>query len=134
LGSGLILCAILQLSSAMANMAVWRGIAAMGVYSYSIYLLHPTVKLVFEQTIAPRLGETLGKSWAVEAFVYYGGSIAVGIAFSLLLEWPILRLRDRLFPSNSARHLSPTSLERRSDSEIAAAKVAPVQSSLPAPS
>lgn len=63
-------------------------IAFIGIHSYSIYLWHPTIKY--------------GLSFYLEAtgfaiIAYFITSIAVGSAISLLLEQPILKLRNRIF-------------------------------------
>jgi hypothetical protein len=38
-------------------------------------------------------------NWFVYAAVFLLGSIAFGIAMAIVTEFPVLRMRDRLFPS-----------------------------------
>ena len=74
---------------------VYRVVAWIGLYSYGIYLWHVAV-------LAPVLWESHRlPSWAVQPWdtgmsLLLG--IAVGYATSRAIEFPALRLRDRLFP------------------------------------
>jgi len=76
-----------------------RALASVGRYSYSIYLWHIPVKMsVF---FVPKRFFSLPFSFA-GAFVWYAaGSILVGILMGRLVEMPLLRWRDRKFPSRS---------------------------------
>jgi peptidoglycan/LPS O-acetylase OafA/YrhL len=73
--------------------------ASIGMYSYSIYLWHvpialwlaPLVRRVFHISTGPY--EDFG--------IYLVGSLVTGIVMSRLIEYPILRLRDRFFPSTN---------------------------------
>ena len=70
--------------------------AYIGMYSYSIYLWHVFVEARchgFINRFWPSLGETAG------FWFYVFASLAVGILLSRLIEFPILKLRDRLLPS-----------------------------------
>jgi peptidoglycan/LPS O-acetylase OafA/YrhL len=77
-----------------------------GVYSYAIYLWHVTVIGILEREFAGRLmawaGAATSLVWAVSIVVVSAGAILAGVAASKLVEWPVLRLRDRFFPSRSA--------------------------------
>jgi peptidoglycan/LPS O-acetylase OafA/YrhL len=72
-------------------------VAALGRYSYGIYIWH-----VFAAQIA--LG-WLGIAWDTSSplaqAVKYGSAIAVGVAATLLVERPVLRLRDRILPGTA---------------------------------
>jgi len=69
-------------------------VALLGRYSYGIYIWH-----VFAAQIA--LG-WVGLDWEASTplaqAVKYGAAIALGVAATLLVERPVLRLRDRLVP------------------------------------
>jgi len=71
-------------------------LSKIGRHSYSIYLWHMPVYA---------LAVTLVRNWlkipsfGLELAVYVFGSIGVGAALSLLIEIPVLKLRDRLIPS-----------------------------------
>jgi peptidoglycan/LPS O-acetylase OafA/YrhL len=78
----------------------WSKIGAyVGSHSYSIYLWHMPVLL----WIVPLFVGTVkvDRNWFAYFSIYIFGSIAFGILMSTLLEFPMLRLRDRLFPSRS---------------------------------
>jgi peptidoglycan/LPS O-acetylase OafA/YrhL len=87
-----------------------RLLAMMGSESYSIYLWHfpvlfwvlPWCERMFELPLYGRLA------------LYLTASLLVGAAMSRLTEWPVLRLRDRWFPSRSdGRVESRRSMELR---------------------
>jgi peptidoglycan/LPS O-acetylase OafA/YrhL len=64
-------------------------IAFIGVYSYTIYLWHLPVKNILLRYI-PNL--------FVESVIYILTSLLVGIGMSLLIEKPMLRIREKYFP------------------------------------
>ena len=70
--------------------------AWIGIYSYSIYLWHMPMYL----WLAPLIRRVLHVSTGpyAEFGIYLAGSIAAGVVMSKLIEYPILQLRDRLFP------------------------------------
>jgi peptidoglycan/LPS O-acetylase OafA/YrhL len=72
---------------------VQRMIATIGVFSYSTYLWHVPVAMLF----AWIYDQTHIRPQALFA-IYVLTSIAVGALLSKLIEIPILRLRDRLIP------------------------------------
>ena len=74
--------------------------AYIGMYSYSIYLWHGMVSQHYQgllQMVWPNLGVS-ALFWS-----YILTSLAAGIALSLLIEYPALHVRDRLFPSPERR-------------------------------
>ena len=76
-----------------------RGVLAwIGFYSYSIYLWHVPVSLFGIRRLFPENSST-----GLPILAYFAASIAVGVVAAKLIELPALRLRDRLFPSRSAR-------------------------------
>src|SRR3954453_11454505 len=87
---------------------VTAPVAALGRYSYGIYIWH-----VFAAQVA--LG-WLGLDWDASTptaqAVKYGSAIVVGVAATLLVERPVLRVRDRILPG--------TDDEQRSVSDPAA--------------
>ena len=83
--------------------AVPRFTAWIGFYSYSIYLWHVTGMRVAERWFAPTSAATPGSGqWLLAAVVAVGGAIVLGWVTARLVEYPVLRLRDRLWPSPTA--------------------------------
>jgi peptidoglycan/LPS O-acetylase OafA/YrhL len=71
-----------------------RGIAYVGTFSYSIYLWHvPWLTLVLRMHFI--------KSTTERLVFYYVGSVLLGILTAKLVEFPALRLRERLFPPSA---------------------------------
>lgn len=82
-----------------------RGLATVGANSYSIYLWHMPIAWAFAFVGARWLGHDPSAVWIVP---YTIASILIGLLMAKLIERPVLRLRDRIFPANSAdRRTSP---------------------------
>lgn len=75
-----------------------KALAFTGFYSYSIYLLHIPVKLLLEYL---GLYETGGLTNCLYFAIYVLSCLSAGTLASLLIEQPILRLRDKKFPSRA---------------------------------
>lgn len=71
-------------------------LAKLGAYSYSIYLWH----MALMYYAIPQLRDA-GVSWQIRSAIYLVGAFVIGIAMAKLLELPVLRIRDRWFPSRS---------------------------------
>lgn len=98
LGSGSLLVAALGCRSPTNRLAT--AVAYTGSHSYSVYLWHMPVA-VWGTALTSRL-VSQHNNWFVYAATYLVGSVAFGVAMSILTESPVLRLRDRLFPSRGA--------------------------------
>ena len=92
-GAGLLLLAMVRITSSKNPLLRFAG--TLGRSSYSMYLWHMPVNLWGRQLLARWTGDD---SLATYLAVYFVGTIVVGVAMSKLVEWPVLRLRDRLFP------------------------------------
>jgi peptidoglycan/LPS O-acetylase OafA/YrhL len=82
---------------------VGRALAYIGMYSYSIYLWHLAVKRLMVSSMPGIL--QVQPDTLPGCIGYLIASLTIGIFMSQLIEYPILRLRDRVFPTMLA---SPT--------------------------
>lgn len=93
LGGALIILGSLHCSKSARRLV--RGTATLGIYSYTTYLWHlPIVVYLFLHVEQP---STL--IWLTFTTIYFVGSPLVGVVTARLVEIPVLRLRDRLWPS-----------------------------------
>lgn len=76
--------------------------ARIGVDSYSIYLWHVTALGIAGQLIV-RLHwpTTTALGWIGAALIITSAAVLAGAVLARLVEWPVIRLRDRFFPSRS---------------------------------
>lgn len=79
--------------------------AYVGKYSYSIYLWHGPTNAWFPGLIRGMLHFPTGQYSRFA--VYLVGSLVIGITMSVLIEYPVLRLRDRLFPQGQIVAVAP---------------------------
>ena len=96
LGYGGFMIALLQIPLTMKGVSGWllKGLSYIGKHSYPIYLFHILImsQLQKRQLLNGWLGLAL----------YFFSSIAFGILISKLIEFPVLHLRDRIFPREVA--------------------------------
>ena len=92
------------LLSELPNSRLVSILAFIGSCSYSIYLWHIPV----QELIVPLSQWSIGIHFPDLArnLSYFFGSLLLGVALSKTLDFPVLAMRDRLFPSRSM--LSPT--------------------------
>jgi peptidoglycan/LPS O-acetylase OafA/YrhL len=78
--------------------AIGTGAAYVGMYSYSIYLWHGPTDALFPGFVRRLLHISSFNGYERFA-VYVVGSLGIGITMSKLIEYPVLRLRDKIFPA-----------------------------------
>jgi peptidoglycan/LPS O-acetylase OafA/YrhL len=81
-----------------------RGVAAMGRYSYGIYIWHVLAAQLLTGWL-PGMGYRTPTPAA--QLVKYAAAITLGIVMTLIVERPMLRLRDRLLPAEQPRPVAP---------------------------
>jgi peptidoglycan/LPS O-acetylase OafA/YrhL len=84
--------------SARALELAGSAAAYVGVYSYSIYLWHDPLAAWLPGLIRRMHGFPIGTSGRF--VIYLIGGLTIGIVMSKLVEYPILRLRDRILPAS----------------------------------
>jgi peptidoglycan/LPS O-acetylase OafA/YrhL len=86
--------------------------AFIGTYSYSIYLWH----IPFQAFAAGAVRRVLHIEFsrAQSLWFYFVGSVIFGIVMARLIEFPVLRLRDKLFPSPQPNNPGFNGTERAS--------------------
>ena len=95
LGGGFIMLALLK-SDFRSNVFLLRA-ADIGKYSYSIYLWNLPVHFWLM-----KYSDLAAENWFLYALVYWSGTLILGIGTAKLIEYPVLKLRDRLMPSNAS--------------------------------
>jgi len=86
--------------------AIGAAAASVGMYSYSIYLWHgPTAAWL--PGVVRRVLHVSAFSANERFAVYAIGSLVIGITMSKIIEYPILRLRDKLFPALQGTVVGP---------------------------
>lgn len=93
--AGILSCA---LTTKGPGNAFSRPLSFIGYYSYPVYLLHIPVKWILEYF---GMEEQTGAINIVYFFIYAFLCVAAGVAFSEMIEQPILRWRDRKIPSRA---------------------------------
>ena len=96
LGSGALVLAATRLGS--SRRAAMRVCASLGAASYSIYLWHLAVNLAAGELTTKYAGPAAYWSYLL---IYVGGTLAFGHLMARAVELPVLRLRDRFFPTRA---------------------------------
>lgn len=114
-GFGVAVLAAVQARPATSRLAAWfesragRGLAWIGLYSYTIYLCHvPFATGTFRRVIGTYTPEPVPGEvrWVVGMGSYFVGSIFLGWLMSRVVESPMLRVRDRLYPRRAELQLT----------------------------
>jgi peptidoglycan/LPS O-acetylase OafA/YrhL len=75
-----------------------KWLAWLGRHSYSVYLWHIMVGACLFPWVSVKLNNRLG--WALDTLIYFALCWLVGIFMARILEFPLLRIRNRLFPND----------------------------------
>jgi len=90
---------ILPKGLAIVAERIGSAFSYVGMYSYSIYLWHGPTGAWLPGLV--RRTFHMQENHYIRFGIYVGGSLFIGIMMSKLVEYPILRLRDRLFPTSA---------------------------------
>ena len=101
-GYAALLLLVYRHSGRVKNWAPYRWTASIGLYSYGIYLWHNAGRQPM-LAFASHLPESV--KWPVTTIGQVLIGIVLGVLSTRLVEWPFLRLRDKLFPSRVALQL-----------------------------
>jgi peptidoglycan/LPS O-acetylase OafA/YrhL len=96
LGYGAFMLLLYRHSGAIRHFVAYRVIAKIGVYSYGIYLWHLAVR---DTCFAIANHFNSAVRWPVAIVLQYATAIVLGAIMTHFIEWPALRIRDRLFPA-----------------------------------
>ncbi len=77
-----------------------RRVSTIGLYSYAMYI-YQFVGMRAAESLLNKLGVAAVPAW-IDLAIQYGGALAVAVVVTNCVERPMLRLRDRLFPSATA--------------------------------
>jgi peptidoglycan/LPS O-acetylase OafA/YrhL len=83
---------------------IFYGISWVGFYSYAIYLVHFFVGFKAVNNFKKLTGES--NQTAIELIIFISASILLGYILSLLIEQPILRWRDKVYPDKNPKRRS----------------------------
>lgn len=96
IAAGFLLIGLLKIN--LGNSVIVKTLSYIGMFSYSIYLWH----LPVQEWLAIPLNNLTKTGWLVYAAMYLAGSILIGIFMSKLVEYPILKIRDKYFPPQTS--------------------------------
>ena len=133
IGFGCILLISLRERAAAQNRIISKIVsivAGIGFYSYSIYLWHMAMKdwglrairYALKRIDIPFLSSLYER---MDYLIYIFGSIVLGIVMAKLVELPVLKLRDRIFPSRSKSLVKPAGERVMQRPEMPALEYAP---------
>jgi len=103
LGYGMILMLSMHVKGILTGAVGWlvekigSAFAYVGMYSYSIYIWHVAIGAWLPGMIRRAAGDRIDLRH--NDLFYYVASLAFGVFMSRLIEYPILHVRDRIFPS-----------------------------------
>jgi len=107
---GLLLCCLKRLDG---RGIIVRGLARLGVYSYTIYLCHRPLSFWCVGDLTTWSPERIPIVKDHVFLFYVVLSIAAGVIMAKLIELPVLRLRDRLLPAQAGMQITAPSLHSK---------------------
>jgi peptidoglycan/LPS O-acetylase OafA/YrhL len=96
LSYGSLMLLVLRSTGRWTKSVPYRVIAWIGLYSYSIYLWHVSVRTPLFRLSAHLHGNLQWIALSLSQFVF---AVLLGVVMAKLVEWPFLRLRERFVPT-----------------------------------
>lgn len=97
LGAGATILLLSGHAGRIKQTKIFRFIAWIGLYSYTIYLWHHAVVSPIE-AVAAKLHFSSAITWWAMPLLESVAAILLGVVTSRAVEWPVLRLRERWIP------------------------------------
>ena len=94
LGSGMLLVCFLK--SDFSKIPLANLLTYTGTFSYSIYLWNAPVQEWLGQSVL----KLTGNNWFLYAGIYLAATFLIGVGMAKLVEYPILRIRNKYYPSS----------------------------------
>jgi peptidoglycan/LPS O-acetylase OafA/YrhL len=104
-GYGALLLLAYRHSGRIRERFFYKWVANVGLYSYGIYLWHNSVRAPLLQ-LSIHYPEAI--RWHLLMVSEYTAAILLGVATTFLVEWPFLRIRDRIFPTTKSSLNAPS--------------------------
>jgi peptidoglycan/LPS O-acetylase OafA/YrhL len=104
LGYAALLILVYRHSGQIKQWGPYRWIARIGLYSYGIYLWHNAGR---EPTLALTRNLPDSIRWPLVMIGEFSIAIFLGVVTTHLVEWPLLKIRDRMFPARARLVLDP---------------------------
>jgi peptidoglycan/LPS O-acetylase OafA/YrhL len=95
-GAGFLL--IFALKTDFSKIPLAKLIAYIGTYSYSIYLWNVPAQHWFSKAVIKLTGN---ENWFFYFFIYFFSTLLIGIGMAKLIEYPVLKIRDKYFPARN---------------------------------
>ncbi len=100
LSLGSLLLLIYSYRGRFTKSALYQAIRWIGIYSYGIYLWHLSVREPIAHAVTHL---PVGVRWTALFLGQYAAAIALGVLMTKLVEFPMLRAREHLFPRGEAK-------------------------------
>ena len=105
LGAGAFILLVSGHAGRVKGWIPFKVVAWLGFYSYTIYLWHLSVREPIRNILGRlRMGSVY---WWLGPILDSVAAVAIAVIASRALEWPILKMRDKLMPEKQIRAVAP---------------------------
>lgn len=101
LGFSLLIVQVVTFPAKLSSARLYRAISWVGLYSYGIYLWHTATLGPGDRIIAFLQTSKIPThfTWMIAITFQIAVALLLGKIMTALVEWPFLKIRDRMFPS-----------------------------------